>query len=156
MWKLFGNEKMKMNPEIQKKKHMKRKVIRKADIVLLIVFLLAAGLLFARPFLIARGGSQSDRTVTIRQDGKVTGTYPLSRDRIITLNSSGRHNEIVIKDRTVHMEESSCKNQVCVDQGKINRVGQSIICLPNRVVVEITGNSAAEGKEDDGVDAVAQ
>jgi hypothetical protein len=139
------------------KKKTRRTIIRKADVILLCVFLLAVALLFARPFLMGSQKTEaSDKTVNIRQDGKVVGTYPLNRDCEIDLDSSGRHNIIRIQNGTVCMEESSCKNQVCVDQGKISRVGQSIICLPNRVVVEITGNGNAAGEEDDGVDAVAQ
>lgn len=139
------------------KKKPKRKIIRKADVILLCVFLLAAALLFARPFLMqSRNANASDKEVNIRQDGKVVGTYPLNRNQEIKLDSSGRHNIVKIQNGAVSMEESSCKNQVCVDQGKISSVGQSIICLPNRVVVEITGNGKTKGKEDDGVDAVAQ
>lgn len=139
------------------KKKTRRKIIRKADVILLCVFLLAAALLFARPFLMGSQNTEaSDKTVNIRQDGKAVGTYLLNRDREIKLDSSGRHNIVKIQNGAVSMEESSCKNQVCVDQGKISRVGQSIICLPNRVVVEITGNGNTKGEEDDGVDAVAQ
>jgi hypothetical protein len=43
------------------------------------------------------------------------------------------------------MDSASCKNQVCVDHGAISLKGDSIVCLPNRVVVEIKG----EGGEAD-------
>ena len=43
------------------------------------------------------------------------------------------------------MESSTCKNQICVEHGKISLKGDSIVCLPNRVVVEIEG----EGGEAD-------
>lgn len=146
---------------VKEKAKKKRKIIRKADIVLLGVFLLVAALLFARPFLTAgsSNSTSSSAEVTVRQDGKVVGTYPLGRDKEINLDTNGRHNEIVIENGSVYMKESSCKNQVCVDQGKITQTGQSIICLPNRVVVEITrGDTAGENssREDDGVDAVAK
>lgn len=135
-------------------KKSKRGIIRKADVVLFCVLMLTAALLFARPFLIqARDGDTSSKEVTVRQDGKAAGTWPLDRDRVINLDTDGRHNRIVIEDGSVRMAESSCKNQVCVDEGRISSVGQSIICLPNRVVVEITGKS---GNEDGGVDAVAR
>ena len=48
------------------------------------------------------------------------------------------------------MESSDCHNQVCVNHKPISRSGESIICLPHKVVVQIEG-----GKEAD-VDAVAQ
>ena len=49
-----------------------------------------------------------------------------------------------IKDGTVDMVEASCKNQICVHEGKISRSGQSIVCLPNRVSIVIEGKGGDE------------
>ena len=35
------------------------------------------------------------------------------------------------------MSEANCHDQLCVKQGRINKVGQSIVCLPNRVVITV-------------------
>ena len=37
------------------------------------------------------------------------------------------------------MTYSDCRNQICVNDGSISQTNQSIVCLPNRVVIEITG-----------------
>ena len=37
------------------------------------------------------------------------------------------------------MAYSDCKNQICVNDGQINKTNQSIVCLPNKVLVEIIG-----------------
>ncbi len=37
------------------------------------------------------------------------------------------------------MEESSCPDKTCIKQGRIDRPGEIIVCLPNKVTVEITG-----------------
>ncbi len=58
-------------------------------------------------------------------------------------------NVIAIKDGCVYMKEADCKNKICVNTGKINSPGQSIVCLPNRIIVEITG-------KEEGFDAVAK
>ena len=121
------------------------KFIKKADIVLFIV-LVAAGL--ALSWLSVRdSGAASQAVVTV--NGRHYGTYDLSRDREITVEQNDHTNKITIKDGQVQMSYSDCKNQVCVKDGKISRTSQSIVCLPNRVMVEITG-----GEED--LDAVAQ
>ncbi len=53
---------------------------------------------------------------------------------------------IVIRDGSVHMDYSSCENQLCVQQGSVsakNRffraLGSQIVCLPNRVMIELEG-----------------
>ena len=48
------------------------------------------------------------------------------------------------------MTTSDCPTQECVHTGKITRSGQSIVCLPARIVVQLEGGAAA----DDGVDLV--
>ena len=50
-------------------------------------------------------------------------------------------NTLVIEDRAAWMEDALCPDHICVDMGKIRYSGQSIVCLPNRVVVSIEGVS---------------
>jgi len=38
------------------------------------------------------------------------------------------------------MQEADCPDQVCVNTRPADREGQSIVCLPNRVVVEVRGS----------------
>ena len=47
----------------------------------------------------------------------------------------------MIRDGGARIEEASCPDRLCVGMGVIRRAGQSIICLPNQVVVEIVGSS---------------
>ena len=58
----------------------------------------------------------------------------------------------MIEDGAARMEDADCPDQICVRQGKIRAQGETIICLPNRVVVRITGTGEPDGEE---VDAVA-
>ena len=125
------------------------KEIRKADILLFLFFIISALVLFARDFVTASEGA----SVEIRVDGEYYGTYPLSADDTILIERDGHTNRIRIESGEVFMAESSCKNQICVNEGHIHTVGQTIICLPNRVVAEIKSQDAGTT---DGVDAVAR
>ena len=55
------------------------------------------------------------------------------------------YNVVVIKDGKVSVTEASCKNQVCVKHSEISLSGESIVCLPNRLIVRIEGGSDEEG-----------
>lgn len=123
------------------------KVLRKADIILFILLLLAAVAGFV---LFALRTDASPGEVVITVDGELYGTYSLAADRIIEIEQGEKKNEVVIENSTVRMEYSTCHNQICVNQGLIDSTGQSIICLPNKVVVSISG-----GKEGN-VDVIAQ
>ena len=121
-----------------------KQFIRKADIVLLIVLLvlgLAATLVLAR----TGAGSPSDAKVVIKSGGEIYGRYPLSEDvEIAVLAPSGGENIVTIKSGSVTVSSASCKNQVCVRHGSISKSGESIVCLPNRLIVTIEDKSGGE------------
>lgn len=72
--------------------------------------------------------------VVITEDGIVRGEYSLFEERTVNLDSG---NTIRIQNQQVWMKEADCPDQYCVRQGKITEDGQTIICLPHKVVVEI-------------------
>lgn len=88
-------------------------------------------------------GGSSGATVVVRSDGKVYGTYSLYEDQTIEVLNGNHINKIIIKDGHVQMIEANCHNQLCINQGSISKGNQAIVCLPNRVVIEISG-----GEED--------
>jgi len=114
-------------------------MFRKSDIILAAI-ILAVGI---GASVFSAGGGAGEKVV-ITVDGKIFGTYELFEDRIVTIRRNGHINKVKIRDGEVSMAESDCPNQDCVHQGKISRPSQSIICLPNKVVVEIKG-----GKNED-------
>ena len=79
--------------------------------------------------------------------GEIVGEYPLDVNKEYSLN--GGTNVLTIKDGAAYMTYSECPDHTCERVGKIKFVGETIVCLPNKVSVTIIGNS------DDGVDLVS-
>ena len=125
---------------------MSRRKLEKAEKILyLILAVVTAGLLiwhFATP--------PKGKQVEVRVEGKVLGTYALDVDKTFFIGEKGHRNFVVIKDGAVQVTEADCPDKVCVNKGKISRVGESIICLPHRVVIEVTSdeNPSGEGEVD--------
>lgn len=118
--------------------------LRKADLLLLAAALVFGAVLAAVLLLRSPGG-----TVQVRVAGAVTAGYPLDRDASYTITgANGGTNLLVIEDGAARIEEASCPDGVCVHTGRIRRNGQSIVCLPNQVVVEIV----SETENSSGVD----
>ena len=111
------------------------RIIKKADIILFICLILIGGALSYLAF----SGSSTGDFVVVKVNGEIYGKYSLSKDRTITVNRNGHMNKITIKGGKVQVSKSSCKNQICVKQGSISTTHQSIVCIPNRVVVSIEG-----------------
>ena len=68
-----------------------------------------------------------------------------STDKTIDLDG---HNVIVLHGKTAEIQSADCPDQVCVRTGRLTRAGQVAVCLPNRVILKLTGTST------DGIDAI--
>lgn len=109
-------------------------MIKKADIVLFFVILISG---LAISYFSLMGNEDGDNVV-ITVDNEIYATYPLNEDREVDISQNGHLNHITIKDGVVSMTYSDCANQVCVNTRPISQTKDSIVCLPNRVIVEIT------------------
>lgn len=110
-------------------------MFKKADIILACA-LIAVGL--AISYIFSFGQSEGD-IVKIICNGRFFGSYSLNEDREISIDRNDHINKVTINNGTVSMSFSDCKGQDCVQQGIISKSGETIICLPNKIVVEITG-----------------
>lgn len=81
--------------------------------------------------------------IEINLAGETIYTIPLDIDRVISIDDV-YHNTIVIENSQVKVINSTCPDGVCENFGTISRSGLSIICMPNKLVIEIKGNSNIE------------
>jgi len=112
------------------------------DAVLIVVLLVIAGAFFA----VSRGGfpvgaaAASDASGPYAVVQNTEGEYdvmPLSHDAEITVVSSLGENRIETGGGQVWIDEADCKNQICVQTGKVGRPGDTIVCLPHHLVVQV-------------------
>lgn len=77
-----------------------------------------------------------------------------SEDMTLTITASnGSHNTIEIKNHNIRMQSAECKNNLCVNQGWAKDTLLPIVCLPNNVVITISGPTNND-KEDNSYDAI--
>lgn len=111
---------------------------RRNDLLLIGGLLLAAALLWA---LVRPGGTGGWAVVT--QDGIETARYPLDTDRTVTLGDEA-YNILRIAGGTAAVIEANCGDHTCVRTGAVSREGESIVCLPHRLVVRIDGGGSSD------------
>lgn len=116
---------------------------RRNDIILIIVLLFISAAVLVYLFFFRSGGN----TVRVTIDGELYGVFSLSQN--ITENiPSGKegteHNCLVIKDGRAQIRSASCPDGICVSHSPIFRNGESIVCLPNRVVVTVFTDKDAD------------
>ena len=82
--------------------------------------------------------------VEVSVDGDTVGRYSLAIDGVYSLN--GGTNTLTVQEGVAYMSYSNCPDHTCENTGKVKYVGQTIVCLPNRLSVTIVGDT------DDSVD----
>ncbi len=115
--------------------------MKKRDIILAAALILM-GLI---GLLVMKSLMRQGKVVVVAVDGKEYGTYPLDEDREVMIEiPGGGYNKLVIKDKKAAVIEADCPDRLCVHQGEISRVPESVICLPHKLVVSIEGGREAE------------
>ena len=113
--------------------------LKKKDWILIVVILCVAGLaVLVRTFVGAAGANR----VIVKREGEIEGIYSLSEDREVEIN--GGTNLLQIKNGEASMVQADCPDQLCVNQKAVSRNHENIICLPNKVVVEVESVEESE------------
>ena len=121
--------------------------MKKADMVLVAVILGIAAISLFMGKAIKKDGN----SVVVSLDGAKVAEYSLDEDATYEISGfDGGYNTLVIKDGVAYLTEADCPDKLCVKQGKIKKAGETIVCLPHKVVIEVVGKEEAE------VDAVSQ
>jgi len=128
--------------------------MKKGDIGLIAAVLLVAAAFYFVPGLFARGpepaGGKAYAKITV--DGKPYRLVELN-DRVqeVAIQTERGNNILKVHDFGIEMIEANCPDRICITFGFNDRIGKTIVCLPNRVLVEIVGPPGEGG----GPDAVA-
>lgn len=118
----------------------------KKDIILISGILLTAALLWLIPLFMNK---ETPAVVKVIQDGQVTGVYPLSEDRTEYISyGEENYNLLFISNGEASISDADCPDGLCIRSRNISRSGESIICLPHKLVIQI------ESKEESELDAV--
>lgn len=115
--------------------HTLRTRFQKGDVlaIALVAILALAVMLCFLPGRQSAGGM-----VEIYRDGELAASLPLHEDAEMHIDGAYR-NVITLSGGRAAITWSDCPGEDCVHTGWIQGVGRSIVCLPNRVEVRITG-----------------
>lgn len=86
-------------------------------------------------------------TVVVTVDKKEFGRYPLSEDRVVEIRTGKEKEELnllVIKDGKAHVETATCPDGICAGHKPISKEGESIACLPHKVIITIESTETNE------------
>lgn len=119
------------------------------DIILAAVLLLTAAASFLWWHFSRAEGAQ----VIVKINGVQTAAYALNEDREVVITGGEEdeyRNVMVIRGGEVSVSEANCPDSICVKTRAASRAGETIVCLPHRLVIEVAGE-----KTDSGLDMTA-
>ncbi len=96
-------------------------------------------------FSLAGGSSQAGGSALLYYDGICAGTFDLSSDQVVSPELGSHDIRIEIRGGRIRMLDSDCPRKVCKHTGWISGRGQTIVCVPNKVLIEIRGNGTNSG-----------
>lgn len=101
--------------------------------LILIAALIMAGLLV---LLFTELSKSEGATAIVTVNGDIVAEYSLFEDGEYSINQGS--NILVISDGKAYLKEATCPDKLCVKQRKISMAGERIVCLPNKVMIEIS------------------
>ena len=114
-------------------------------LLIVLVIILSLG---SMGYIRAQGLSNKDKYVSVQVNGQEIKKIIFDKNIIgktIPIESEYGYNLLEIGDDEIRVIEADCPDKIDVKQGKISRIGETIVCLPNRMVVEIKGVDTADG-----------
>lgn len=117
----------------------KRKIKNDIILAVIVIVVAATGLLLLNIF------KTEGSFAVIKIDGKETERYPLSvnTEVVIETGDDGR-NTLVIEDNKAFMKDANCPDKICEGHSKISYKGETIVCLPHKVVIEIVADETTD------------
>ena len=115
---------------------MEKKKIKRDIMLIATLIIVCAAVFLIINFVVKKDGI----TAAVKVDGNIVYMLPLDKNASFTVEGyHGGSNTVVIENGTVYMKDADCPDKLCEKTGKISKNGETIVCLPHRVVVEIQG-----------------
>ena len=126
------------------------KIFKKMDIVIIICLI---GISFLPHLIFAININKNYDSIhaIVKVDGKVYKEISLSslkEDDTFTVETSKGNNTISVKDKSISITHADCHDSLCVKQGSISKVGDTIVCLPHKLIIEIKGKEEDSSSDD--------
>lgn len=97
-----------------------------------IILLVGVGLLVVLLLTQKKG-----KIAVVSLNGNVILEQSLEQDCQIPIQTEQGYNLFQVQDGTAIVAEADCRDQICVNHTAVSKKGESIVCLPHGLVIEI-------------------
>lgn len=111
---------------------MNRKLITVLDIIIIALIVIFNGVLIFFSMFLNEGNK-----AVISVNEQIIGEYSLNTDFKKQIKTDYGFNTVIISNGKCSVIDADCRDGICVNRGKISKIGESIVCLPHKMIVEI-------------------
>lgn len=133
------------------KEFIRKSLLKPWDVVI-ILFLIVLSFLPIIVFSYQQTNVAPDKEAILRVDGEEIKTFPLIAGKtsytFLYEDTDGDTNLIEIDGERIRIKEADCGDQVCVRRGWVSKNGETIVCLPHKLVIEVR---STDGSGEDGL-----
>ena len=103
------------------------------DLLLFLGLAVLIGVLFLVVYSLRKEG----RILTVEVNGEKVSEFALSEEVTYPIRTNEGENVLRISGGEAWIESADCRDKICVHRGKIRESGETIVCLPHKVVVTV-------------------
>lgn len=104
------------------------------------IFIIVFVLLISFSVFLLYVSADKGENVEITVDGELHSMYPLYENKTIDIITKNGNLKVCIKDNEAYILDADCNDKMCIKDRPVSRKGQTIVCLPLKVIVKIGGN----------------
>ena len=122
-------------------------MIKKWDIILIVALLVLSWLPEGIAFVTGANLLQGGTVAVVQVHGSVYKEIPLSEHHgtdTFTIHTEEGYNKVVVQDQTIGIVEADCPDKICIQEGFISKPGETTVCLPHKVMIEIRSTATEE------------
>ena len=116
---------------------MNLKFIKKGDIIIVAVILLAAAV-----FAFWSNSKTESVQAVITVDGETVKTVDLAniKEKFTFIPATDPRVVITAENGEIRFESAECEDKLCVACGNLSKHGDTAVCLPSKTVITVTGS----------------
>jgi len=108
--------------------------MNKKDIILILIIILISFL------LIMNKNKKQANIAYVYYDNDLILQIDLSKDNTYKVNGNNGEVVIEVKENKIRVNEENSPYHLCSKQGYISKQGESIVCLPNKIIIKLPNN----------------
>lgn len=117
-------------------------ILKKLDVIIIIFLLILS---FTPYFIFSKTLSKNyiSAYATIKVSNVLYDNielFSLKEKKTLTIQTPNGNNTLLIKNNSLQILDADCNDSICVNQGVISNIGQTIVCLPHKLIIEIKGD----------------